>query len=84
MADVGIEEQADTAVVGALTRARERVETEIKELSDKYSALDHFIFVDTELFSELPDEQRTLLRMQLSVMNTYLIILRRRLEIWKY
>lgn len=60
--------------------AKERVETEAEELMEKIDKLNEFML--TEQFESLPGDQRFLLQWQSDIMDTYAIILLRRLAIW--
>ena len=56
----------------------DRLKVEHKELMERINKLEPFLVTDS--FEQLPIIDRTDLRMQLSVMQTYSSILRRRLE----
>lgn len=59
----------------------DRARQELKELVQKVMALSHFF--TTDAFKELPEEQRELMRNQISLMMELGIILRARLDAWK-
>lgn len=61
--------------------AKQRVEKELAELTEKSDALDLFLL--TVQFKKLSEEQQDLLKIQANTMYVYKGILERRLKIWE-
>lgn len=56
---------------------QERVVFEAQELNTKINAL--FLFVQTDQFTALPEQDRSLLNLQLSFMRSYETVLKQRI-----
>lgn len=64
-----------------ITTARERVEKELEDLSEKIKKLQDFIN-DNPLYSKLSETQQALLACQLDFMKGYARVLDLRLTLW--
>jgi hypothetical protein len=65
----------------AITVTEQRVKEELTALEAKSSKLVDFF--GTELFAQMPRDHATLLILQHSVMSTYALILRKRLQLFE-
>lgn len=61
--------------------AKERVIVELNELAQKYKKL--YNFIGTKEFYDLSHIMKTLLRIQLIIMNNYKVILKERIDNWE-
>ena len=62
------------------TTPKDRVESELHELKEKFQKLDVFVSTDNK-FASLPQQQRDLLTRQQEVMSEYIDILNKRLSL---